>query len=126
MTKNGQKMGFFSKIDKNGNKQKKFLFNFQMIAMELPVEAKFVDMKAYVIWMKNTLMAILAIVQMILKAEDVKFTLYVRIQGAVKIKPNVGWNQPTLNVTAPMDILVTFVKQVCKYYVILFYLYLGY
>ena len=60
---------------------------------------------------------------MILKAEDVKFTLYVRIQGAVKIKPNVGWNQPTLNVTAPMDILVTFVKQVCKYYVILFYLY---
>ena len=94
-----------------------------MIAMELPVEEKFVDMKAYVIWMKNTLMAILAIVQMILKAEDVKFTLYVRIQGAVKIKPNVGWNQPTLNVTAPMDILVTFVKQVCKYYVILFYLY---
>ena len=49
---------------------------------------------------------------MILKAEDVKFTLYVRIQGAVKIKPNVGWNQLTLNVTAPMDILVTFVKQV--------------
>ena len=84
-----------------------------MIAMELPVEAKFVDMKAYVTWMKNTLMAILAIAQMILKVEDVKFTLYVRIQGAVKIKPNVGWNQPTLNVTAPMDILVTFVKQVC-------------
>ena len=50
---------------------------------------------------------------MILKAEDVKFTLYVRIQGAVKIKQNVGLNQPTLNVTAPMDILVTFVKQVC-------------
>ena len=33
-----------------------------MIVMELPVEAKFVDTKEYVIWMKNTLMAILAIV----------------------------------------------------------------
>ena len=55
---------------------------------------------------------------MILKAEDVKFTLYVRIQGAVKIKPNVGWNQLMLNVTAPMDILVTFVKQVCIHTVI--------
>ena len=63
---------------------------------------------------------------MILKVEDVKFTLYVRIQGAVKIKPNVGWNQLMLNVTAPMDILVTFVKQVHMYYVILFYSYLGY
>ena len=51
---------------------------------------------------------------MILKAEDVKFILYVRIQGVVKIKPNVEWNQPTLNVTAPMDILATFVKQVCS------------
>ena len=114
----------FSRLKKK-HKQKKFLFNFQMIAMELPVEVKFADMKAYVIWMKNTLMAILVIVQMILKAEDVKFTLYVRIQGAVKIKPNVGWNQPTLNVTAPMDILVTFVKQVCITE-ILFYSYLGY
>ena len=85
-----------------------------MIAMELPVEERFADMKEYVIWMKNTQMAILAIVQRILKAEGVKFTLYVRIQGAVKIKPNVGWNQLTLNVTAPMDILVTFVKQVCS------------
>ena len=102
---------FYPKIEKKT--PKKFLFDFQMIVMELPVEAKFVDMKAYVTWMKNTLMAILAIAQMILKVEDVKFTLYVRIQGAVKIKPNVGWNQPTLNVTAPMDILVTFVKQVC-------------
>ena len=59
---------------------------------------------------------------MILKAEDVKFILYVRIQGVVKIKQNVEWNQPTLNVTAHMDILVTFVKQVIKHTYLKYYL----
>ena len=86
-----------------------------MTVMELHVVGKFVNMKVFVIWMKNIQMGILVTVWKILEDEIAKFTAFVKILEDVKMMHFVEWNQQKSNVTVLMDTWAIFAKPVLTY-----------